>query len=94
MIKEYIVEGSIKEWMLDNAEEIFVNVLEACEKNLGTSEFVIMKIRTITGVTLFKVSNKTSVANALHKCEKFFVRVEDYEKAARCRDCSKLWESL
>lgn len=94
MNKEYVVEGSLKDWLLDHADEIFENVLDACEINVGLQEFVIMQLRSMSGVTMFKVSSKESAVNALGKCEKFFVGIEDYEKAARARDCSKLWQSL
>lgn len=93
-MKEYIVEGSIKEWMVENTDEVFDNVLESCERFVGKNTFDIMKLVTITGVTIFKISNKDSVLSALNKCEKYFVANEEYEKAARTRDCSKLWQLL
>jgi len=92
-MKEYIVEGSLKEWMLDNAEEIFENVLETCESQVGLPNIEIMRLVTINGVTMFKIKDKESAINALRKCESYFVKTEDYEKAARARDCSKLWDN-
>jgi hypothetical protein len=92
MIKEYIVEESVKDWMLNNTEQVFSNVLESCELHLGEENFEIMRLRTITGITTFKINDKTSAVNALKKCETYFVKVEEYEKAARARDCVKLWD--
>jgi hypothetical protein len=93
-MKEYVIEGSLKDWMVDNAEEIFVNVLESCERGPGNESIEIMRLITITGITSFKIGNRDAAINSLNKCEKYFVKIEDYEKAARCRDCSKLWQAL
>jgi len=96
MTKTYNVEQPLPEWLGDNAETIFIDVLESCELHITTETdtFSILKIRTISGITEFTVKGKDSAVSVLAKCENFFVGCEKYELAARARDCGKLWESI
>lgn len=96
MTKTYNVEQHLPNWLVDNADQIFTDILESCELHVttGNDTFGILKIRTISGITEFKVSGKESAVNVLQKSERFFVNCEKYELAARARDCSKLWESI
>lgn len=96
MTKTYNVEQHLPEWLVDNADQIFTDALESCRLHVasGNDSFSILKIRTISGITEFKVSGKASAISVLQKCERFFVECEKYELAAMARDCGKLWESI
>jgi len=93
MKKLYVIEESVRDWMINNAENVYKDLLESCEKTHKKLPFEVLQIQTITGITTFRIVKEKDVINILKKCMDFFVRVEDYEKAARARDCIKLWES-
>lgn len=96
MNKTYNIEQNLSEWLINNAEQIFIDILESCELYITTNKdtFSILKIKTINGITEFTIKGKSSAISALWKCEKFFVGCEKYELAARARDCGRLWDSI
>lgn len=92
-MKTYIVESDIKDWLAEHRDDLFTDILEACESGLETGEekIAVAKIRSMYGVTIFHLPTKKDILESLKKCETNFVIVEDYEKAARARDCSQSW---
>jgi len=93
MVKTYNVESSVKDWLYSNRQTLFDDILQACEEG-STAPLVVCRIRSITGITEYVIRYPEDVRRSLLKCEAFFVKEEEYEKAARARDCGKKWEEL
>lgn len=91
MVKTYNVESSVKEWFYSNREQLFDDILMACE-GAESTPLVVCRIRTIKGITEYVIQNHDDVRDSLRKCERHYVADEAYEKAARARDCGKKWE--
>ena len=92
-MKSYLIEENIKDWIKSNGDQLFIDILEACEDGLNSKadEILVASIKTMYGVTLFKLPDMDSIVESLRKCENNFVGLEDYEKAARARDCGNSW---
>ena len=95
MSKTYIIEDDVKKWVKEHREELFNDILEACEDGLleETDRVMIAILQTISGVTVMSLHNPGEIVNSLNKCERDFVRREDYERAARTRDCILEWKN-
>lgn len=93
MSKTYIVEQNIKEWLDAHQDEIFDDILLACEKSLveENERVLVATIRTMYGVTLFTLSTTSDIISSLKKCEIRYVELEEYEKAHRAFECGNMW---
>lgn len=93
MPKTYIVEESIKDWLELHKDELYDDILEACEEGLrhDESRITVAMIRTLYGVTAFKLPSIDDIINSLQKCEMYYAQAEKYEFAARARDCGIMW---
>lgn len=95
MAKTYIVENSIKEWLKLHKDDLYDDILEACEEGLQHDEnrITVAMIRTLHGATVFRLPAIDVIKESLHKCEMHYVETEEYEFAARARDCSIMWSN-
>lgn len=93
-MKTYIVESDVQTWLLEHRDKLFDDILEACENGLIDNEdkIFVATIRTMYGVTIFNLPSSDEVVASLRKCENSYVSREEYEKAARARDCGRSWE--
>lgn len=93
-MKTYIVESDVHAWLHDHRDELFDDILEACENGLDeeSEKIIVATIRTMYGVTIFNLPSPSEVVESLKKCENSYVMREEYEKAARARDCGRSWE--
>jgi len=93
-MKTYIVEKDIHEWLHDHKDILFDDILEACESSLQNGDYkvTVASIRTTYGITLFNLPSPIEIVESLKKCEDNYVMKEEYEKAARARDCGRSWE--
>jgi len=93
MAKTYIVEESVKEWLELHKDDLYDDILIACEEGLRYQEnrVTVAMIRTLHGVTAFKLPNIADILFSLQKCEMYYVQTEEYEFAARARDCGIMW---
>jgi hypothetical protein len=94
MNKVYNISGAVKEWLKDHFEDLYEDVLNAAEIAAVSvdTDITVCSLRTITGVTNYILSTSDDVVKSLKKAEAHFVEVEDYEKAARARDCGMIWQ--
>lgn len=94
MNKVYNVEGKVQAWLKDHANELYADILLASEESATRNEdkVLVCSIRSITGITSYVISNPNAVVESLKKAEAYFVTCEEYEKAARARDCGMVWE--
>ncbi len=94
MIKNYNVIGSVNEWLKVNKEKLYDDILDAAEIGAISCQhnITICVIRTVTGVTEYVLKTPIEVIASLRKAEIHFVENEEYENAARARDCIKLWK--
>jgi len=93
MSKTYNVKDDIAQWLKDNHGILFNDILDACEEALNTEDVKVhvATIKSSYGVTLLNLPNVDTILDSLHKSEMNFVSIEDYERAARSRDCSVAW---
>jgi hypothetical protein len=93
MTKTYEIHGSFEDWMKTNRYVIFEDILESCEAalNEGLTNVLVANVLSPAGSMLFTLPDTKAVIESLSKCERAFVGQEDYERAARARDCSLVW---
>lgn len=96
MCETYIVEGSLSEWFQENRQRLYSVILEAAESSRhgDVCEVSAFKLRNTRGVTEYTMRTPAAVVQSLRKCETAFVEREDYELAARSRDCGIYWNSV
>jgi hypothetical protein len=87
------VESSVKDWLYNNRECLYNDILEACE-GAESAPLVVCRIRTISGITEYTIQTPADVCSSLQKCEDHYVKLEVYENAARARDCGKKWNDI
>jgi hypothetical protein len=88
------VKGSVMDWASKNSDLIHREILEACERDLGKNTTVVevVLLKTSMGITKFVLDGQPKILNSLQLAMDSFVEREDYETAARVRDCKKGWE--
>ena len=93
MTKTYQINGPFHDWMQTHRYTIYEDILVNCEEALkeDVTQVLIANIMGANGSMLFTLPNLTAIIESLAKCEKAFVSSEDYEKAARARDCGREW---
>lgn len=93
MSKTYNVKDDIAKWLKDNHGILFNDILDACEEGLLNEDdhIHVATIKSSYGVTLLNLPNIDNILESLYKSEMNFVQTEDYERAARSRDCSVAW---
>ncbi len=93
MTKTYQITGSFQDWMNSHRYTIYEDILTNCEESLDedTTQVLVANIMGSNGSMLFTLPTLTAIVESLAKCEKAFVLCEDYEKAARARDCGREW---
>lgn len=94
MSKVFEVSGSIQEWASNHSFDIHKEILSACELNLPDSHFFIevILIKTKKGITRFILEGKEKILQSLNLSLEYFVKNEEYELAARTRDCISSWK--
>lgn len=94
MSKVYNISGAVKEWLTDHFEDLYDDVLNSAENAdcSASKGITVCKLRTSTGITNYVLSTSNDVIKSLHKAELHYVENEDYEKAARARDCGMVWK--
>ena len=96
MSRIYEVSDPIPKWVEDNAAELRLRIVEACEEAISeyqeVAEVVILK--TKKGVTRFVLNGRSKAIEALRMTMARCVELEEYEVAARARDCIHSWEKL
>jgi len=92
-MKVYNTEKSLKNWVIEHRLALYSDILDACEENLVDEDkhVLIATIHTTHGVTVFSLPGVDDVLSSLKKCEDIFIQLEEYEKAARARDCYNEW---
>lgn len=95
MTKIIEVKGSVQEWVERNSAQIHIEVLEACERSLEKEEeeVEVVILKTQKGITRFVLNTPGKIVRALTLSQDSFVNQEEYELAARARDCISEWKS-
>jgi hypothetical protein len=95
MTKIIEVKGSVQEWVERNSAQIHIEVLEACERSLEKEEeeVEVVILKTQKGITRFVLNTPGKIVKALTLSQDSFVNQEEYELAARARDCISQWNS-
>ena len=87
------VKGPIRDWIAKNSSTLHKEILLSCENGLSSNddyvEIVILK--TSKGITKFALNGKEKITNSLNLSMNYYVSTEEYELAARARDCIKSW---
>ena len=95
MSKTYILKESVKDWIKMHKTSFYDDILESCEKGLlcQENEITVARIKSIHGVTVFKLSSIKDILFSLSKCEMYYANCEEYQYAARARDCGDMWKN-
>lgn len=82
------------DWASRNSDLIHREILEACERDLekNTTVVEVVLLKTSLGITKFVLDGKKKILNSLQLALESFVEREEYEAAARVRDCKQNWE--
>jgi hypothetical protein len=93
MTKIIEVKGSVQEWVERNSMQIHMEVLDACERGLESNEneVDVIILKTNKGITKFVLNTPGKITRALELSLESFVKTEEYELAARARDCIFGW---
>lgn len=94
MTKIIEVKGSVQEWVERNSAQIHMEVLESCENGLvnNEKEVDVVILKTHKGITRFVLNTPDKIVRALTLSLESFVKNEEYELAARARDCISAWK--
>jgi hypothetical protein len=93
MTKIIEVKGSVQEWVEQHSAQIHLEVLESCEEGLRNNEkeIDVVILKTDKGITKFVLNTPGKITRALNLSMMNFVGTEEYELAARARDCISGW---
>jgi hypothetical protein len=93
MTKIIEVKGTVQDWVAQNSAQIHLDVLESCENGLanGEKEIDVVILKTSKGITRFVLNTTGKITRALNLSLVSFVENEEYELAARARDCISGW---
>lgn len=95
MSKVYEITGQVMPWLEDHREQICIDILEGAERaqRKGEEDVQVFSLRTTHGITHCCLQDAAAIAASLLKVEGAFVQQENYECAARARDCGVYWKS-
>lgn len=86
----YALDCSFGEWLQKNNAAVFNEVLESTEAAIlgeySLSIIPVIILESKTGATLFALKSLEATLESLEKAMTYFVKLEEYEKAARARD--------
>ena len=93
MTKTYQINGPFRDWMKEHRYTLYEDILTNCEEALeeDVSQVLVANIMSSNGSMLFTLPTPAAIVDSLAKCEIAFVMLEEYEKAARARDCGREW---
>jgi len=93
MTKTYQINGSFRDWMQAHRYQLYEDILINCEEALEEEVYQVLvaNLMSSNGSMLFSLPTPSAVVESLKKCETAFVQQEDYELAARARDCGSSW---
>ena len=94
-IKTYQVDGDLIEWIQENRLRIHIDILEVCEDNIDSEnldEIAAINVKTQNTMNLFVLNDEEAIIETLELAISSFVECEEYELAARARDCKISWE--
>ena len=90
----YLLDCDVSLWLSNNEDSVFNEVLESTEAAAGgeynLTEIPVIILQTENGTTLFALKSIESTKESIEKAMNHFVKIEDYEKAARARDVKLL----
>ena len=94
----FILSKDLGTWMSEHNDLIFEEILESTEAALA-GEYELTAVPVIIlqsegGTSLFMLKSKESMQESLEKAERWFVSVEEYEKAARALSAKKAVSSI
>jgi len=94
----YSLEDDLGNWLEDHNEILYNEVLESVEEALhgdyDLDAIPVIILQSDAGTTLFMIRSIDAAKESLVKAEAFFVKIEDYEKAARTRDAKVQIEQM
>lgn len=84
----------VQEWMDENGDKIHQEILRSCEIGLsqGKTFVYVMGLKTTEGIVQLTIDGPKSIVHSLKLSLKSFIENEEYELAARTRDCLSSWE--
>jgi hypothetical protein len=94
MLKTIEIHGSVRDWFYKNENLIRYEILNQCEKTLKENKNIVdvIIIKTHHGTTKFHLNSLEKIINSLNIALENFIINEEYEYAARTRDCIIEWK--
>lgn len=97
-MKLYTVDKPIPNWVHEHKEDIYRDVLIQCEEKLlnpdGINRVEVALLKTEAGITKFIIKDVVGILDSLERSMLYFAEVEQYNLAARSRDCIKNWKKI
>jgi hypothetical protein len=97
-VKVYTVDKPFHSWLIEHRDHIYHDVLTQCELKLiapnGGAHIDVAILKTDVGETKFVIKDIEGILESLEKTMTYFVDIEEYELAARTRDCISGWKEI
>jgi len=90
VVPQYIVPSgtTLINWVKENPAELCKRILESARwaQDIPAENIPVLMLVEPTGVHLFQIGMRDGIIESLEKSQEYFVKVEEYEEAAECRD--------
>ena len=75
-------------WVKEHPSELCNEIIVSAKwaKDIPADRIPVLMLVEPAGVHLFQIAMREGILESLEKAEDFFVKTEQYEKAAECRD--------
>lgn len=91
-MKTHFFNGDVSDWIAENSEQIFDDIISAVDANQTFIEPVtVCKIQTELGVVEFIIKTPESACESLKKAEIFYAENDLFEKAAKALALQKIY---
>lgn len=90
VVPQYVVPPgtTLINWVKQNPYELCKQILVAAKwaQDLPADNIPVLMLVEPTGVHLFQIGMRDGIIESLEKSQEYFIKVEEYEAAAECRD--------
>jgi hypothetical protein len=91
-MKTYFYNGEVSEFISDNSEEIFDDIVSAVDANQTfTQPITVCQVKTEIGMIEFVISSPESACDSLKRAEKWYAANDLFEKAAKALNLQKIY---
>jgi hypothetical protein len=91
-MKTYFYNGDVSEFIANNSEEIFDNIVEAVDANQTfTKPVIVCQVQTEIGLVEFVINTPEIACDSLKRAEKWYAANDMFEKAAKALNLQRIY---